>query len=65
MLWRATPTGATLCLERPYTDLREAVALTVEWHHSPDPAVVAAMVRAYERRGRHRRSWLSRVLGRR
>lgn len=52
MLWRATGDGATLALDRPYADPRERLVLTVEWHHPPDPETVAALVRAYEGRGR-------------
>lgn len=52
MLWRYKDGGAALFLERPDGELREGVTIRLQWHHSPDPAVVAAMVRAYGRRGR-------------
>ncbi|MBB4902589.1 hypothetical protein [Streptomyces griseomycini] len=54
MLWRTTQGGATLTLERPYADPRERLVLVVEWHQPPAPETVAAMVRAYEGRGRGR-----------
>ncbi|MEU1592728.1 hypothetical protein ABZ468_07675 [Streptomyces sp. NPDC005708] len=63
MLWKSDVGGAYLLLDRPDSVLRECLVIKVQWHQSPDPADVAAMVRAYERRGR--RSWLSRVFGRR
>lgn len=63
MLWQATRTGATLTLERPHAELRDALVLVVEWHQAPDPAVVAAMVRAYERCGR-RPGWVQRLFRR-
>jgi hypothetical protein len=62
MLWQITPAGATLALERPNEELRERLVLTVEWHQSPDPRTVAAMVRAYEFRGSRRACWLVRVV---
>ncbi|MFI5990347.1 hypothetical protein ACIBAC_00635 [Streptomyces sp. NPDC051362] len=64
MLWQITATGATLALERPNEELRERLVVTVEWHQSPNARTVAAMVRAYEYRGRRRRGWLARVLRR-
>lgn len=66
LLWQRAEGGAILVLDRPHTELRESLVITVWWHHSPDPADVAAMVRAYERRGRRRslRSLLARVLRR-
>ncbi|MFC9280911.1 hypothetical protein [Streptomyces collinus] len=66
LLWKYDQGGAILVLDRPHTDVRESLVLKVWWHHSPDPADVAAMVRAYERRGRRRslRSLLARVLRR-
>ncbi|MET7572036.1 hypothetical protein ABZT04_26555 [Streptomyces sp. NPDC005492] len=65
MLWKSDLGGAYLRLDRP--DVSEYVVLGVQWSHAPDPAVVAAMVRAFERRGRLRslRSLLGRVFGRR
>ncbi|MFE1206385.1 hypothetical protein ACFW5V_32380 [Streptomyces sp. NPDC058762] len=65
MLWRITRDGATLALERPYAELRERLVLVVEWHQSPDPGTVAAMVRAYESRGRRRPGRLARWFRRR
>ncbi|MFJ4084971.1 hypothetical protein ACIP2Z_39260 [Streptomyces iakyrus] len=66
MVWRYKDGGASLFLERPYGELRDGVTVNVQWHQSPDPEVVAAMIRAYVRRGRreqHRRPcWLVRVL---
>ncbi|MGW3627605.1 hypothetical protein [Streptomyces sp. NPDC000880] len=62
LLWKSNPSGASLCLDRPGVHPRECVVIKVEWHHSPDPVVIAAMVRAYERRGR--RSLLPRLLRR-
>jgi hypothetical protein len=65
MVWRYKDGGASLFLERPYADLREGVTVSLQWHHSPDPEVVAAMVRAYGRRGhreRRRPCWLLRLL---
>ncbi|MFF8789154.1 hypothetical protein [Streptomyces sp. NPDC015125] len=67
LLWQAERGGASVLVERPYGELRAAVRIKVWWHQSPDPADVAAMVRAYERRGRVQslRSLLARVLRRR
>jgi hypothetical protein len=67
LLWKSDVGGAILVLDRPDTELRESLVIKMSWHHSPDPADVAAMVLAYERRGRARafRTWLSRVLRRR
>jgi len=65
MLWRATRDGATLALDGPYAELREGLVLAVRWHQSPDPKVVAAMVRAYTHRGRRRPCWLARLIRRR
>ncbi|MFK0159071.1 hypothetical protein ACIQVK_44255 [Streptomyces sp. NPDC090493] len=66
MVWRYKDGGASLFLERPYGELREGVTVNVQWHQSPDPEVVAAMIRAYVRRGRReprrRPCWLVRVL---
>jgi hypothetical protein len=64
--WKSERGGALLVLDRPHTELRESLAIRVWWHQSPDPADVAAMVRAYERRGRVQRlrSLLSRMLRR-
>ncbi|MFC8198711.1 hypothetical protein ACFWBR_03760 [Streptomyces sp. NPDC060006] len=65
MVWRFKNDGASLFLERPYAELREGVALSVQWHQSPAPEVVAAMSLAYVRRGRRelrRPCWLVRVL---
>ncbi|MFB8120590.1 hypothetical protein ACFC51_32590 [Streptomyces sp. NPDC055962] len=64
MLWHATRGGAKLTLERPNTEMRDALVLIVEWHQAPDPAVVAAMVRAYIRGGRRPR-WPQRLFRRR
>ncbi|MFF8399888.1 hypothetical protein [Streptomyces sp. NPDC016172] len=66
LLWNSEQGGASVLVERPYGELREGVLIKVWWHHSPDPADVAAMVRAYERRGRVQslRSLLARVLRR-
>ncbi|MEU5748294.1 hypothetical protein ABZ804_22480 [Streptomyces sp. NPDC047726] len=64
MLWDATRSGATLTLERPHAELRDALVLVVEWHQAPDPAVVAAMIRAYVRSGR-RPVWPLRLFRRR
>ncbi|MER5222903.1 hypothetical protein [Streptomyces flaveus] len=52
LLWKLDGAGAVLVLDRPHGELRECVVIKVQWHHSPDPADVAAMVQAYERRGR-------------
>ena len=67
LLWKPERGGASVLVERPYGELREGVLIKVWWHHSPAPADVAAMVRAYERRGRVQslRSLLTRVLRRR
>ncbi|MET9776083.1 hypothetical protein ABZ023_17815 [Streptomyces sp. NPDC006367] len=67
LLWKPVRGGASVLVERPYGELREAVMITVLWHQSPDPADVAAMIRAYERRGRRRslRSLCGRLLRRR
>ncbi|MFE4582373.1 hypothetical protein [Streptomyces chartreusis] len=67
MVWRYKDGGASLFLERPYGEFREGVTVNVQWHQSPDPEVVAAMIRAYVRRGRReprrrRPCWLVRVL---
>ena len=65
MVWRFKNGGASLFLERPYAEFQEGVTVNLQWHQSPDPAVVAAMVRAYVRRGRReqrRPCWLVRVL---
>ncbi|MFE2184155.1 hypothetical protein [Streptomyces sp. NPDC059455] len=65
MVWRYKDGGAVLFLERPYAELREGVTVTVQWHHSPDPQSVAAMIRAYEHGGHHERRrpcWLARLL---
>ncbi|MER6109293.1 hypothetical protein [Streptomyces hirsutus] len=66
LLWKQDRGGASLMVERPHTELRECLVIRVWWHQSPDPADVAVMVRAYERRGRRRslRSRLARVLRR-
>ncbi|PNG17013.1 hypothetical protein [Streptomyces cahuitamycinicus] len=66
MTWKANRSGASLCLDRPHAELREYMVISVEWHQSPAPADVAAMVRAYERRSRVQslRSLLARVLRR-
>lgn len=66
LLWKSDLGGAILVLNRPHGELRELLVLKMQWHHSPDPADVAAMVQAYERRGRVRslRSLLARVLRR-
>ncbi|MGY4935866.1 hypothetical protein ACWD7T_33170 [Streptomyces sp. 900116325] len=64
MVWCYKDGGAALFLSRPYADLLEGVTISLQWHHSPDPAVVAAMVRAYVRRGRRERRrpcWLVRL----
>lgn len=47
LMWKSDRGGAILVLNRPYGELRESVVIKVWWHHSPDPADVAAMVRAY------------------
>ncbi|WP_108934582.1 hypothetical protein [Streptomyces ardesiacus] len=67
LTWKSDLGGAILVLDRPDTDLRESLVIKFVWHHSPDPADIAAMVRAYERRGRVQslRSLLARVLRRR
>ncbi|MFE7072633.1 hypothetical protein ACFU96_21380 [Streptomyces sp. NPDC057620] len=65
MVWRFRHGGAALFLERPYSNFQEGVTVSVQWHQSPDPAVVAAMIRAYvrrERREQRRPCWLVRVL---
>ncbi|MET8717422.1 hypothetical protein ABZV52_30100 [Streptomyces sp. NPDC004735] len=54
MVWKSDRGGAILLLDRPHAVPRESVVIKVWWHQSPDPADVAAMVRAYERRGRRR-----------
>ncbi|MFE9993461.1 hypothetical protein [Streptomyces avermitilis] len=66
LLWKHDVGGAVLLLNRPHGELRECLVIKVQWHHSPDPADIAAMVRAYERRGRVQslRSLLARVLRR-
>ncbi|MER7952019.1 hypothetical protein ABTY59_31975 [Streptomyces sp. NPDC096079] len=53
LTWRLKNDGATLFLERPHAELREGLTVTVQWHLSPSPETVAAMVRAYERGARH------------
>ncbi|MFI8206665.1 hypothetical protein [Streptomyces sp. NPDC085937] len=68
MVWRYKDGGASLFLERPYGELRDGVRLFTEWHQSPSPETVAAMVRAYERGvrpGRRRPCWLARLFRRR
>ena len=67
LLWKSDRYGAVLLMDRPEGELRQALVVKVIWHNSPDPADVAAMVRAYERRGRVQslRSRLARVLRRR
>ncbi|MEU2969008.1 hypothetical protein ABZ687_29025 [Streptomyces ardesiacus] len=69
MVWRYKDGGASLFLDRPYGELRDGVWLRIEWHQSPDPETVAAMVRAYERGARRERrrrpSWLGRLFRRR
>ncbi|MFD3309405.1 hypothetical protein [Streptomyces sp. NPDC058656] len=65
MVWRFTNGGASLFLERPFAEFQEGVTVNVQWHQSPDPEVVAAMIRAYVRQGRRearRTCWLVRVL---
>ncbi|MCX5182582.1 hypothetical protein [Streptomyces sp. NBC_00268] len=65
MVWLYKDGGTSLFLERPYADLREGVTVSLQWHHSPDPEVVAAMIGAYGRRGRRERRrpcWLLRLL---
>ncbi|MGP4046894.1 hypothetical protein [Streptomyces sp. 2A115] len=65
MVWRYKDGGASLFLECPYGELRDGVWVRLQWHQSPDPQTVAAMVRAYERgarRERRRPYWLARVL---
>ncbi|MFI7415275.1 hypothetical protein ACIBU0_42245 [Streptomyces sp. NPDC049627] len=66
MVWRYKDGGASLFLERPYGELRDGVWVRLHWHESPNPEVVAAMIRAYMRRGRReqrrRPCWLVRVL---
>ncbi|MGW2550034.1 hypothetical protein [Streptomyces sp. NPDC001635] len=63
MVWRYVDGGASVFLERPFAELMEGVFLRLEWHQSPDPVVVAAMIRAYQRGGERRRShWLVRLL---
>ncbi|MGY1502983.1 hypothetical protein ACW4TU_41515 [Streptomyces sp. QTS52] len=52
MVWRYKDGGTSLFLERPFGEFREGVTVSLQWHQSPDPEVVAAMVRAYARRGR-------------
>ncbi|MFF4902334.1 hypothetical protein [Streptomyces sp. NPDC001068] len=68
MVWRYKDGGASLFLDRPYGELRDGVWLLLQWHQSPNPESVAAMIRAYERgapRERRRPCWLARVLRRR
>lgn len=67
LLWKSDRYGAVLLMDRPAGELRQALVVKVIWHNSPDPADVAAMVRAYERRGRVQsfRSRLAGVLRRR
>ncbi|MFD9394995.1 hypothetical protein ACFWBB_30985 [Streptomyces sp. NPDC060000] len=65
MVWRYKDGGASLFLERPYGELRDGMWVLVQWHQSPNPETVAAMIRAYVRRGRReqrRPCWLVRVL---
>ncbi|MFI7301328.1 hypothetical protein [Streptomyces sp. NPDC050121] len=64
LLWKPDRYGAVLLMDRPAGELRQALVIKVIWHNSPDPADVAAMVRAYERRGRVQslRSRLARLL---
>ncbi|MDH6629377.1 hypothetical protein M2271_007213 [Streptomyces sp. LBL] len=66
LLWKSDRYGAVLLMDRPQGELRQALVIKVMWRNSPDPADVAAMVRAYERRGRVRslRSLLARLLRR-
>ncbi|MFM9647820.1 hypothetical protein ACKI1S_16930 [Streptomyces galilaeus] len=66
LLWKPAQGGASVMVERPYGDLGAALVIKVWWHQSPDPADVAAMVQAYERRGRVQslRSLLARMLRR-
>lgn len=68
MVWRYRDGGAALFLERPYGELRDGVWLSTEWHQSPSPETVAAMIRAYERGARpdrRRPCWLARLFRRR
>lgn len=65
MVWRYKDGGASLFLERPYEELRDGVWIRLHWHESPNPETVAAMIRAYARRGRReqrRPCWLARLL---
>ncbi|MCX5103542.1 hypothetical protein [Streptomyces sp. NBC_00439] len=64
MLW-SDVIGAVLVLNRPHRETRECLVIKVSCHHA-DPADVATMVRAYERRGRVHsfRSLIARVLRR-
>ncbi|WP_328491227.1 hypothetical protein [Streptomyces zaomyceticus] len=52
LVWRYKDGGASLFLEKPYGELRDGVTVAVQWHLSPSPESVAAMVRAYERGAR-------------
>ncbi|MFI9078726.1 hypothetical protein ACIGW8_19995 [Streptomyces sioyaensis] len=64
--WKSDLGGAILVLDRPNAESRESLVIKFVWRHSPDPADVAAVVRAYERRGRVQflRSLLARLLRR-
>lgn len=66
MVWKFDVGGAILLLRRPHGKPQDSVVIKVWWHQAPDPGDIAAMVRAYQRRGRSRplRSLLSRVLRR-
>ncbi|MFE7117040.1 hypothetical protein ACFU99_16675 [Streptomyces sp. NPDC057654] len=49
--WKPDADGAALVLHRPRRTTRECLVIKVSWHHC-DPADIAAIARAYERRGR-------------
>ncbi|MCZ1012345.1 hypothetical protein O1L68_42305 [Streptomyces lydicus] len=54
LLWKSDVGGATLLLDRPRAEPREALVIKMSWCHSPNPADIAKMVRVFQRRGRVR-----------
>ncbi|WP_371605008.1 hypothetical protein OG345_42075 (plasmid) [Streptomyces sp. NBC_01220] len=66
MVWKFDVGGSILLLRRPHGQPRDSVVIKVWWRQAPNPGDVAAMVRAYQRRGRTRplRSLLARALRR-
>ncbi|MFJ2745265.1 hypothetical protein ACIO3O_37035 [Streptomyces sp. NPDC087440] len=53
MVWRVVHNGAVFQMEHPGV-VRSRVVLQVSWLRSPDPAAIAALIRAYEGNPRRR-----------